>query len=240
MRLAPAALLLLAACNRPEAPKPDPRVDELVERVDRTEAALTAVQQGGTEMDAKRVATEIIQSQGAIPGPPGPEGPRGVQGPAGPPGPMGPIGPPGPQGATGPIGNPGPTGPEGPQGVQGVAGPQGFQGSAGAQGPKGPPGPPGAYAGKSDVSRRETRVSVGPGLVASAVAMCERTEDLLVTGGCYVDPMWTAQLIATRPVGVMDPNAAASWRCDARNTSDATEIELVAEVYCVRPRDARD
>jgi hypothetical protein len=76
--------------------------------------------------------------------------------------------------------------------------------------------------------------------VASAVAACERTEDLLVTGGCYVDPMWTAQLIATRPVSLMDPNAAASWRCDARNTSDAAEIELIAEVYCVQPRDAAE
>ena len=74
-------------------------------------------------------------------------------------------------------------------------------------------------------------------LVATAVASCERAQDLLVTGGCYADPQWLAQLIATRPVGMTDSSSAASWRCDYKNTSPTTTIEIVAEVYCVRPRE---
>ena len=58
-----------------------------------------------------------------------------------------------------------------------------------------------------------------------------------MTGGCYVDPMWTSELIAARPVGMMDSSGAASWRCDARNTSDSSSIELVSEVYCVKARE---
>ena len=41
-------------------------------------------------------------------------------------------------------------------------------------------------------------------------ASCERASDLLVTGGCYADPQWMAQLVATRPVGITDNAAAAS------------------------------
>jgi hypothetical protein len=81
-------------------------------------------------------------------------------------------------------------------------------------------------------------VTVGAGLVASAVAQCEKVEELLVTGGCYTDPMWTAHLIAARPVGMTDTTTAPAWRCDARNTSDTSSIELVAEVYCVRSSSA--
>jgi hypothetical protein len=128
-------------------------------------------------------------------------------------------------------------GPEGPQGIQGLQGAQGLQGLQGAQGPKGPTGPAGAYGQKSDVARKESRVSVGGGLVATAVASCDRAQDLLVTGGCYADPQWLAQLIATRPVGMVDSSSAASWRCDYKNTSPTTTIEIVAEVYCVRPRE---
>jgi hypothetical protein len=49
--------------------------------------------------------------------------------------------------------------------------------------------------------------------------------------------MWMAQLVAARPVALTDGGAAASWRCDYRNTSPTTTIEVVAEVYCVRPRE---
>jgi hypothetical protein len=233
-------VIAVAACGRGEAPRPDPRLDEAISRLDALETKLGDVEAGGTRMDARKIAAElaVIGKEAGIEGPPGPEGPRGVQGPAGPPGPIGPAGPPGPQGVSGPVGNPGPIGPEGPQGIQGLQGPQGLQGTAGAQGPKGPPGPPGAYTAKSDLTRRETRVLVGAGLIASAVAQCERVEELLVAGGCYVDPMWTSHLIASRPVGMMDRNAAASWRCDVRNTSDQNSIELVAEIYCVRSREA--
>jgi hypothetical protein len=137
----------------------------------------------------------------------------------------------------GPKGDPGPAGPEGPQGIQGLQGAQGLQGQQGAQGPKGPTGPPGAYGQKTDVTRKESRVSVGAGLVATAVASCDRVQDLLVTGGCYADPQWMAQLVATRPVAVSDAASAASWRCDYKNTSPSSSIEIVAEVYCVRPRE---
>jgi hypothetical protein len=99
------------------------------------------------------------------------------------------------------------------------------------------PGPPGAYSQKTDLARRESRISIQAGLVATAVASCERASDLLVTGGCYADPQWMAQLVASRPIAITDNTAAASWRCDYRNTSPSSVIEVVAEVYCVRPRD---
>ena len=140
-------------------------------------------------------------------------------------------------GISGPAGPPGPPGPEGPQGIQGLQGPQGLQGAQGAQGPKGPPGPAAAYASKQDIQRKESRISVGAGLIATAVASCDRAVDLLVTGGCYADPQWMAQLVATRPLAMTDGASASSWRCDYRNTSPSTTIEVVAEVYCVRPRE---
>jgi hypothetical protein len=114
---------------------------------------------------------------------------------------------------------------------------QGQQGQQGPQGPKGPPGPSAAYGNKTDIVRKESRISVGAGLVATAVASCDRAIDLLVTGGCYADPQWMAQLVAARPVSMSDGAAASSWRCDYRNTSPSSTIEVVAEVYCVRPRE---
>jgi len=193
-----------------------------------------AIIEGRGAVDAEKVAATLL-AKGTL-GPPGPPGERGPAGPAGPIGPGG-VGPAGPEGGRGAKGDPGPVGPEGPQGIQGLQGAQGLQGLQGAQGPKGPTGPAGAYGQKSDVARKESRVSVGGGLVATAVASCERAQDLLVTGGCYADPQWLAQLIATRPVGMVDSSSAASWRCDYKNTSPTTTIEIVAEVYCVRPRE---
>jgi hypothetical protein len=111
------------------------------------------------------------------------------------------------------------------------------QGPQGAQGPKGPPGPAAAYGNKQDIERREARISVGAGQIATAVASCGRAIDLLVTGGCYADPQWMAQLVAARPLAVTDGASPASWRCDYRNTSPSSTIEVVAEVYCVRPRE---
>ena len=102
---------------------------------------------------------------------------------------------------------------------------------------KGPPGPSAAYSVKSDIARKESRISVAANLVATAVASCERASDLLVTGGCYADPQWMAQLIAARPIAMSDAAAPSSWRCDYRNTSPTSTIEVVAEVYCVRPRE---
>src|SRR5262249_26343426 len=69
----------------------------------------------------------------------------------------------------------------------------------------------------------------------SAVASCDKSAELIVAGGCFADPMWVAQLISSRPIALGDLSAAASWRCDYRNTSPSSTIEVVAEVYCVRP-----
>ena len=85
--------------------------------------------------------------------------------------------------------------------------------------------------------RKESRISVGATMVATAVASCDRAADLLVTGGCYADPQWMAQLVASRPVAITDATAPASWRCDYRNTSPGATIEIVAEVYCVHGKD---
>jgi hypothetical protein len=43
-------------------------------------------------------------------------------------------------------------------------------------------------------------------------------------------------VVAARPVAMTDAGAPAAWRCDYRNTSPSTTIEVVAEVYCVAPR----
>lgn len=211
------------------------RVDKAVSRLDEHDKRLAQIERKGA-VDTQAVANELLAK--GVAGPPGPPG-VGSAGPAGPAGPMGPagVGPAGPEGARGPKGDPGVPGPEGPQGIQGLQGAQGLQGPQGAQGPKGPSGPPGAYGQKTDVTRKEARVSVAGGLVATAVATCDRAQDLLVTGGCYADPQWLAQLIATRPVGLTDASNPASWRCDYKNTSPSTTIEIVAEAYCVRPRE---
>jgi hypothetical protein len=225
------ALSALSACRASDTEK---RLDEESKRVDDLAARVGEIERN-RKINAGAVANELLAS-GKAAGPPGPPGPRGPEGPPGPPGPAG-VGPPGSEGPRGPKGDPGPPGPEGPQGVQGLQGAQGIQGPAGVAGPKGPPGPASTYAQKTDVIRKESRISVGAGLVATAVASCERAVDLLVTGGCYADPQWMAQLVAARPVAMSDGAAPASWRCDYRNTSPSSTIEVVAEVYCVRPRE---
>ena len=226
--------IALFACRASDTEK---RLDDEIKRVDELVARLGEVERSRV-VDAKTVAGELLArgKTAGLSGPPGPPGPRGPDGVAGPPGPAG-VGPPGPEGPRGAKGDPGPPGPEGPQGVQGLQGAQGIQGPAGVAGPKGPPGPASTYAQKPDLLRRESRISVGAGLVATAVASCERAADLLVTGGCYADPQWMAQLVAARPLAMTDGGAAASWRCDYRNTSPSSTIEVVAEVYCVRPRE---
>jgi len=44
-----------------------------------------------------------------------------------------------------------------------------------------------------------------------------------------------AQLVAARPVSMTDAATPSSWRCDYRNTSPSSTIEIVAEVYCIHP-----
>ncbi len=222
-------LVLVVACRDGDTDK----VDQLGARVADQDHRLQTIEKRG-DIDTGKVAAELL-AKGSAAGLAGPPGPLGPAGPAGPPGPIGPggTGSAGPEGPRGPKGDPGPPGPDGPQGIQGLQGPQGLQGTQGAQGPKGPPGPAGAYGNKTDIVRKESRISVGAGLVATAVATCDRALDLLVTGGCYANPQWMAQLVAARPVGMTDGQAPASWRCDYRNTSPSTTIEIVAEVYCV-------
>jgi hypothetical protein len=228
-----AVTIALAACRTNDTSQ----VDQLDTHVGDLEHRLALIERRG-ELDVKRVAAELLAkgSAAGLTGPLGPPGPRGELGPPGPPGPGG-IGPAGPEGPRGPKGDPGPLGPEGTQGIQGLQGPQGLQGQQGAQGPKGPPGPAGAYGNKTDVVRKEARVSVGASQVATVVASCDRAADLLITGGCYADPQWMAQLVATRPVAMSDGALPASWRCDYRNSSPSSTIEVVAEVYCAHPRE---
>ena len=244
------AVLTLCACSAAtigcwgNEPGPDPAVEQTV---DELAARVASVESSLSELDERVRGKSIKINEGAIIdelwrrgrdagliGPPGPAGPRGEPGPPGPEGSEGPAGALGPDGARG---EPGPRGPAGPQGVQGLQGPQGVQGPQGAEGPAGPAGPPGAYSSKRDLVRRDARVTVGPGLVASVVAACESQEDLLITGGCSVDPVWLGQLISAQPFAMKDVRAAAGWRCDYRNASETTSIEISAAAYCVRPRD---
>jgi hypothetical protein len=237
MQMRPWLLLVLLGCKEPSDTK---ALDEVKTRVGDHDRRLQTIEARGV-VDTNKVAAELL-AKGSAAGLTGPAGATGPAGPVGPPGPDGPpgpagVGPPGPTGERGPKGDPGPPGPEGPQGIQGLQGAQGIQGQQGAQGPKGPPGPAGAYGHKGDLGRREHRVSVGAGLVATAVASCERASDLLVTGGCYADPQWMAQLVASRPVAMTDSANAAAWRCDYKNTSPSSTIEVVAEAYCVAARE---
>lgn len=213
----------------------DPRVDELTERIAALEQRLAEVASAPIRVDEGAIVDELWQRgrDAGILGPPGPDGPAGPAGPQGIEGPEGPLGPRGPEGGQGETG---PPGPPGPQGIQGLQGPQGVQGPRGPAGEGGPPGPGGAYAVKQDLSRREARVEVGPGLVASAVVECDRSDDLLVTGGCGVEPVWLGALILAQPFAMQDDRAAAGWRCDYRNTSDTTKITIVARAFCVRAR----
>jgi hypothetical protein len=228
-----ALLAIVLGCRASDT---EQRVDQLNARVDDHDQRVAAIEHRG-KVDSHEVASEIL-AKGKASGIEGPPGPVGRQGELGPPGPMGPagVGPPGPEGPRGAKGDPGPPGPEGAQGPQGLQGVQGMQGPQGTQGPKGPPGPVGAYGNKTDITRKEARISVAAGLVATAVASCDRAIDLLITGGCYADPQWMAQLVAARPIAMSDAATPASWRCDYRNTSTTSTIEVVAEVYCVRPR----
>src|SRR5262245_15605819 len=155
--------MLSIACRPSDS---DERLDKTGARVDDHDTRIGKLEQRG-ELDVAKVS-QVLLARGkaaGLEGPLGPPGPQGPLGPVGPPGPGG-IGPIGPEGPRGAKGDPGPPGPEGPQGVQGLQGPQGLQGTQGAQGPKGPPGPAAAYGQKGDIQRKESRISVGAGLVA--------------------------------------------------------------------------
>ena len=229
---------LLFGCQGPAAePKEDQRIPALEERLNKLEGELQRVKTHGTAVDALKVARELARTGGPeLRGPPGPPGPAGIAGPPGPDGPIGPIGgngPPGEMGARGDVGSPGPPG---PQGIQGLQGPQGLQGTQGAQGPLGPPGPGSLLSSKENLLRREGRVSIGPGLVGQAVAKCEQSKDIVVLGGCKATPIWRAALVTGSGFSANDPGSKGGWSCDYRNQSIESDIEVVAEVYCARPK----
>ncbi len=228
------ALVLAAACGRGGKEPPDSGVPVLAERIDEHESRLAAIERQRS-IDVGRVSAELLARgrDAGLEGPQGPPGPIGLQGP---PGPRGPEGPPGPPGPLGPPGARGETGSQGPQGEQGVTGPQGnpgVQGMQGPAGPRGPVGPAGSYSSKEDLLRRETRVTVAPGLVASAVVKCDHISDMVVTGGCYAEPIWLGQLLSARPFGAQDPRVEAGWRCDFKNVGTTQQITVTAEVFCV-------
>ena len=230
-------LLLASGCTGAEkaAPK-DERIPALEERVAQLEAELGKFRQHGSPVDALKVARELAKIGGPeMTGPPGPMGAQGFQGPPGPEGPLGPKGDKGPPGEPGSKGDVGPAGPAGPQGIQGLQGPQGLQGTQGTQGPLGPPGPAPMLSNKENLLRREGRISIGPGLVGSAVAKCEQAKDIVMLGGCKATPMWRAALVTGSGFSANDPNAIGGWSCDYRNQSTESEIDVVAEVYCARP-----
>lgn len=232
---ATALALLVCGCSGKPATTPEEQVQvvALQSRIEVLEAKL----EGQQSVDAKRVADEL--SRHADPSLRGPQGPLGNQGIGGPPGPEGPIGPLGKEGPLGPIGgkgDPGPTGPTGVQGVAGLQGPQGLQGARGQQGPEGPKGPPAAVGTKQDLQHRQAKIEVGPGLVGSVVVKCSQASDLLVIGGCNATPMWRAALVASSPFAASNPRQHAGWRCDYRNQSTKTAIEIIADLYCAKAK----
>jgi hypothetical protein len=234
-----AAALALAGCTGEAIPDVAARVraSDTERRLAALEARIGTVVPPAIDVDAVADRLWATARDSGIAGVPGPAGAMGPPGPTGAAGPIGPAGPAGAMGPVGPRGEAGPRGEEGPQGVQGLQGPQGIQGAQGVEGPRGAPGPAGSYAAKRDVMRREARVAIGPGLVATAVVTCEKPIDLVVAGGCAAEPIWMAQLIVARPFAVGDAAAAAGWRCDYKNTSPSTTIEATAEIFCVRGRD---
>ncbi len=231
--------LLLTGSGCPgsaDTPKKDERIPALEARVVQLEAELDHIRKQGTAVDALKVARELAKIGGPeMTGPPGPPGAQGFKGPPGPGGPPGPEGGNGPPGEPGSKGDVGAKGPPGPQGTQGFQGPQGLQGTQGVQGPLGPPGPGPVLSSKENLLRREGRISIGAGLVGSAVAKCEQARDIVVLGGCKATPMWRAALVTGSSFAANDPSTIGGWSCDYRNQSTESEIDVVAEVFCARP-----
>lgn len=227
-----------AGCRgQEEASEEDERIPLLQQRLSSLEADLRAIQKEGTSVDAVKVARELAREGGpGLAGPPGPEGARGIAGPPGPEGPIGPLGGNGPLGPVGSKGEIGGKGPPGPQGIQGIQGPQGLQGTQGTQGPLGPAGPAALLSNKEDLLRREARISVGPGLVGSVVVKCEQASDLVMLGGCKASPVWRATLLTSSAFAANDPRSVGGWSCDYRNQSTEREIDIIAEVFCARPK----
>lgn len=212
-------------------------VRSVTEALDEVERRLRRMERHGTRPDAIAVARALAALPGAnLRGPVGPNGPPGPAGPVGPQGPVGGKGPPGPEGPSGPKGVRGPAGPQGPQGVRGEQGPQGIQGPRGVQGPTGPKGAAGAYSTKADPYVARGSLAIGPGQYGAAVASCKDRRDILLTGGCRAAPAWMGYLTQVGPQHVTTRLKKSNWRCEYRNASASTTLQVHAEVYCITVR----
>ncbi len=213
------------------------RVRSVQEALDELERRIRRMERHGTRPDAIAVARALAALPGANlrgrvgpHGPPGPAGPVGIQGGVGGKGPSGPEGPAGPKGVLGPAG------PQGPQGVRGEQGSQGIQGSRGVQGLVGPKGPPGAYSSKIDPYVQRGSLAIGPGQYGAALASCKDRRDILLTGGCRATPAWIGYLTQVGPQHLSDRLKKATWRCEYRNASPTTTLQVHAEAYCITVR----
>ncbi len=212
-------------------------VRSVQEALDEVERRLRRMERHGTRPDAIAVARALAALPGAnLRGPAGPHGPIGAAGPVGPQGPVGAKGPAGPEGPPGPKGVRGPAGPQGPQGVRGEQGSQGIQGPRGVQGPVGPKGAAGAYSTKVDPYKQQGSLAIGPGQYGAAVASCKDRRDILLTGGCRATPAWIGYLTQVGPRQMMTRLKKANWRCEYRNVSPSTTLQVHAEVYCITVR----
>jgi hypothetical protein len=127
-------------------------------------------------------------------------------------------------------------GTQGPQGVRGEQGTQGIQGPRGVQGPVGPKGAPGAYSTKADPYVKRGALAIGPGQYGAAVAACRDRRDILITGGCRATPAWIGYLTQVGPQHLTTAQQAATWRCEYRNISPSTTLQVHAEAYCITVR----
>ncbi len=212
-------------------------VRSVQEALDEVERRIRRMERHGTRPDAIAVARALAALPGAnLRGPSGPHGPPGPAGPVGLQGEVGGKGPPGPEGPPGPKGVLGPAGPQGPQGVRGEQGSQGIQGPRGVQGPVGVKGPPGAYSSKLDPYIQRGSLVIGPGQYGAALASCKDRRDILLTGGCRAAPAWIGYLTQVGPQHMTTPLKKATWRCEYRNASPSTTLQVHAEAYCITVR----
>lgn len=156
------------------------------------------------------------------PGVAGPQGPVGPKGDTGSVGPAGAVGATGAVGAQGPRGYAGEVGPVGATGAQGIQGVPGIQGPVGATGATGAVGPAGPGITKSQVYTRTSGANMN---ATQAVASCDDTNDVVLTGGCQVFGV----LLYFGPVNEADTTKAAGWSCVV-----PTDAAVMARVTCLK------
>jgi len=162
-----------------------------------------------------------------VDGAPGATGADGAPGPQGPPGNDGAIGPQGPPGADGPPGPPGADGADGVNGSNGVDGLNGIDGVSCWDLNEDGVGDLGTEDRNGDgvVDVNDCQASGGGGGLTKAdiyevtdtsgspcVALCADSDDVLLTGGCWVG---APGLEYGRPVAPDDPSQPAGFECFA-------------------------